>query len=220
MHPVSNHNFGVGKVKAFYFDGTALATGYIVKQVGTTRYVVTSNGTTTFTVTLAPTAALATRLDGTSSLGTTTDLVGLATFTLTVGGVVKYVTKLNSFTAVTSDGSTYSWTLGAASGSVYAITPHVVVVTPLNTVLPTISGTAQVGQVLTATTGTWTGTAPTSYTYVWTVGGTVASGATTSTYTPVTGDIGKTVTVTVNAVLAGTSPVAVTSTATAAVIAA
>jgi hypothetical protein len=38
---------------------------------------------------------------------------------------------------------------------------------PTNTALPTVSGTAQVGQTLTGTNGTWTNN-PTSYRYMWT----------------------------------------------------
>lgn len=63
---------------------------------------------------------------------------------------------------------------------------------PTNTVLPAVSGVAQVGQVLTALEGTWTG-APT-FTYQWQAnGGSFAniSGATARTYTPVVGQIGQ-----------------------------
>jgi hypothetical protein len=38
---------------------------------------------------------------------------------------------------------------------------------PVNTSSPTISGAAQVGQVLTADPGTWSGTQPITYTYDW-----------------------------------------------------
>ena len=68
----------------------------------------------------------------------------------------------------------------------------------MNTALPTISGTAQVGQTLTATTGTWTNS-PTSFTYQWNRAGTPIAGATASTYVPVTADIGNTLTVSVTA---------------------
>jgi hypothetical protein len=38
---------------------------------------------------------------------------------------------------------------------------------PVNQSLPTISGTAQVGQTLTADVGTWNGASPITYTYAW-----------------------------------------------------
>src|SRR6476660_6335305 len=50
--------------------------------------------------------------------------------------------------------------LGAGAGTA------AVAVAPVNTGLPTISGTPQVGQVLTAGEGTWSST-PSSYAYDW-----------------------------------------------------
>ncbi len=84
---------------------------------------------------------------------------------------------------------------------------------------PTITGTAQVGQVLTSVLGTWTGAAPTS-TRQWKANGVnVASGGTAATYTPVVGDIGKVITCEITAVNAYGTTVAVSG-PTAAVIAA
>lgn len=88
---------------------------------------------------------------------------------------------------------------------------------PLNTVLPTITGTAQVGQVLTNTQGTWKGTGNT-YARQWTADGVNIGGATATTYTPVSGDIGKVIRVRVTATNASGSASA-TSNPTAAVIA-
>ena len=75
---------------------------------------------------------------------------------------------------------------------------------PVNTALPTISGTPQVGQTLTAGNGTWTGN-PTSFAYQWlrcNPGGSscvnVANG-TQRTYTLVGADAGRTIRVRVTA---------------------
>lgn len=87
---------------------------------------------------------------------------------------------------------------------------------PDNITPPSISGNAYVGQTLTATTGTWANT-PTGYAYQWCKGGVDIGGATNSTYQPVSGDIGSTITVRVTASNAAGSDDA-DSSATAAVI--
>jgi hypothetical protein len=90
---------------------------------------------------------------------------------------------------------------------------------PANTVLPAITGTAQVGATLTSTTGTWTGRPTPTYARQWKRAGVAIAGATGVTYVPVVGDIGAVITVTVTAnSVAGSK--AATSAATAAVIAA
>jgi len=81
---------------------------------------------------------------------------------------------------------------------------NVVVATgpPTNTSAPTISGTAQQGQTLTASPGSWSGS-PTSYAYQWqdcqSSSCTNISGATGSTYTLQSADVGKTIDVVVTA---------------------
>ena len=88
----------------------------------------------------------------------------------------------------------------------------------------TISGTTTFGQVLTSTTGSWNNS-PSTYSYQWlraaTSGGSYSSisGATTSTYTLASADVGQFIRVAVTATNVGGSTTD-TSTATAAIIAA
>jgi hypothetical protein len=76
---------------------------------------------------------------------------------------------------------------------------------PQNTAPPTISGTASVGQTLTATTGTFTGDQPITYTFQWqrcdaSGNGCVAiAGATAQTYTLAAADLAHTIRVAVTA---------------------
>jgi hypothetical protein len=76
--------------------------------------------------------------------------------------------------------------------------------TPVNTALPTFSGAAQVGQTLTTSNGSWSGS-PTSYTYAWSQCDSSGScstipGATSTTYEAASTDEGDMLSVTVTAV--------------------
>jgi len=74
---------------------------------------------------------------------------------------------------------------------------------PVNGVLPAIAGTPKVGETLTAWPGVW---APFgTFTYQWKVDGANVTGATGPTYVPVTGDIGKPVSVVITCTNTGGS---------------
>ena len=90
---------------------------------------------------------------------------------------------------------------------------------PANTVLPVLTGTAQVGEILTTTDGTWTGNPAPVLSRQWKADDVAIVGSTGPTYAPVTGDIGKVITVSVTGVNYSGSATA-TSSATTAVIAA
>ena len=95
-------------------------------------------------------------------------------------------------TATNGDGSAT-----ATSGATVTVTGP-----PTNTALPTISGTAEQGQTLTAATGAWTGTATITYAYQWEACTTTCAaitGATASTYVPVSTEVGDTIEVAVTA---------------------
>ena len=70
---------------------------------------------------------------------------------------------------------------------------------PENTALPTITGTAKVGSVLTGTAGTWSGRPTPTNSFQWLRDGANISGATGGTYTLVTADAGKVISLKVTA---------------------
>ena len=86
-----------------------------------------------------------------------------------------------------------------------AVTSVVAASPPENTALPTISGKDEERQTLTASTGTWTGTEPITYTYQWqscnSKGESCSNvtGATSSTYKLASSNVGNTVRVEVTA---------------------
>ena len=110
---------------------------------------------------------------------------------------------------------------GAGAHSSHPVT--IVPPPPVNSVLPTISGTAQQGQKLTEHNGSWTN-APTGYTYQWlqcdSLGGSCLpiAAATSQTYVPVAADVGSTIAVQETASNAGGSGSPATSAATAVVV--
>jgi hypothetical protein len=114
---------------------------------------------------------------------------------------------------------TASNSAGNASATSTA-TAAVTAAAPANSALPAITGTAKEGQLLSASTGTWTGSATIAYAYQWqscnTSGAscTAISGATLSSYRLASTDVGKTVRVVVTATNA-TGSAAATSAATA-----
>jgi hypothetical protein len=70
---------------------------------------------------------------------------------------------------------------------------------PVNTIAPVVSGTGVVGQTLTTTNGTWSGTLPFTYTYQWQRNGSPISGAISQTYVLVEADADTSVTCKVTA---------------------
>ena len=118
-----------------------------------------------------------------------------------------------TYTLVSGDaGSTIAVTVTASNsaGSSRADSTAVGPVTnpataPVNTVAPSVSGTTTVGQQLTAAAGSWTGSPTPTYSYAWqrcnSSGANCLpiSGATSQTYTLVSGDAGSTIAVTVTA---------------------
>src|SRR5437899_1174192 len=67
---------------------------------------------------------------------------------------------------------------------------------PVESAVLTISGSPEQGQTVSCSTGSWLNT-PTSFAYTWQPSGVDISGATSSTYTLASGDVGHLITCTV-----------------------
>ena len=146
-------------------------------------------------------------------LGTGGVLNYLDTSSGTGASYVEAATGLTSLPSTYAPGAKYNvspasaYVNGVPSGGGGGTTP------PSNTALPTVSGTAQQGDTLTTSNGSWTGS-PTSYAYQWqdcdSSGANCASisGATSSSYTLVSGDVGHTIRAVVTATNGGGSTAA------------
>lgn len=93
---------------------------------------------------------------------------------------------------------------GAGSKTVLSNSISVVDIPPVNLTVPVLAGLGKVGVAVTTNNGTWLNN-PVSYSYQWKKNGVNISGATSSNYTPISGDLGATLTCTVTAINTGGS---------------
>lgn len=117
MHPINKISFGAGvaKLAIKFYDGSSVVTGYVVKQVGSTKFSVSNmSGSVTKIVRLARTTSELTAL----SAGTGDDAAlraDLGTIEIAVfGGSTENVLQLFSKRAATVQGSSVTYTLGTA----------------------------------------------------------------------------------------------------------
>jgi hypothetical protein len=122
--------------------------------------------------------------------------ISAGTYSITIRGTLNSTTFDQAFTMTASSGVGFSG--------------------PVNSVLPAITGIASSGITLSCSTGTWTGS-PT-FAYQWKRDGVAISGAISSTYFIISGDVGHVLTCTVTATDSGISAFT-TSAATATVTA-
>lgn len=126
-------------------------------------------------------------------------------YTLTTADVGK---SLSVFTVASASGQRsavlqplqLSFCLPIASNPTTTLTPA-----PTVTVVPSVSGTAQVGKTLTTTTGSWSPT-PDTVSMQWLRDGLPVAGENSSSYALTEADLGKSISVTLTAIKAGHFP--------------
>lgn len=113
MKPLNNSNFGsdTGKISIDFYDGTAVVSGWVVKQTGTFSFEV-SDGATNKIVRLAKTADELTALTaGTGDAADLRDSLGTIEVTNHEGNVGN-VASIYSKNLVTIDGERLKYALG------------------------------------------------------------------------------------------------------------
>ncbi len=91
---------------------------------------------------------------------------------------------------------------------------YVIPTAPRNSSVPVIAGASEVGRTLSSSTGTWSGSAPISYSYQWarcTAACSTIKGATGHSYLLISADVGAKIAVTVTAINAAGSSTATSS---------
>lgn len=173
-----------------FSPATGLSSGSTVTE--------TSNGTWTAIPSVSSYAYQWQSCTSQSDASTCSDISGATatTYALAAAQLGTYVRLGVHATNVCSSGCGSTWAYSATSDLVAATAA------PVNTSPPTISGSAVGGQTLTAAPGSWSND-PAGYAYQWVrcdaTGGSCLSisGATASTYTLVSTDVGKTLRITV-----------------------
>ena len=154
----------------------------------------------TIVVTSIPSVVTAPSISGTATIGSTLTCStgtwnGGPTFTyqwLRTGVAISGATS-STYVITGSDvgnSITCRVTGSNSAGSSQSVSNSIVIIgSPVVSTYPTISGNSVVGSVLTISNGSWTNS-PTAYTYQWKKNGTDISGANTTSYILVSGDVG------------------------------
>jgi hypothetical protein len=194
----ATYDFGLSG-SYWWAAGVVAFRGADVPSLLTTR-TDASAGTITFPNITVPATAGYLLLLGVTSGGETAPITAPSTYAdLTSGGYWPHMYgKLNPSTGANTPGAaTYtSGTPASAAASVFIPAPAASV--PVNTVAPALSATPQAGVAVSVSTGTWTNS-PSGYAYQWKLNGSNIAGATTSSYTPIGGDVGGSLKCTVTA---------------------
>lgn len=141
MRPINSRNFGPNGIEIIFHNGTSVVTGYILKQVGTSRYVVrTGADATPYVVTL---------------VDSNTPTAGFGAIRMTPHGESAVRIKvLRANHAVAFDGTQYAWRRGATTAAGQAKINGLAAPTDIALTTTSIPAAAQVGDTIATISGT------------------------------------------------------------------